>query len=178
MKSSVIEYQNSGSWLLWLQMDDSELLKNCKIDVYKGSGKGGQKKNKTSNAIRLTFAHLVTSSESSRSKGDNINEAIKKMRLEIALDVLGNVQLESRSNGFPSEIQNYLHKPLLRINHKNPHFPIFVAAFIDCYISCSGKWDQVGKKMGTTPSQLRKFAAKYGKIIETLHILDQRFASK
>lgn len=163
----------SGKWLQWLRMEDSELLHHCRIDVYKGSGKGGQKRNKTSNGVRLTLNHLVTLGESKRSKNDNISDAIKKMRLEIALDIIGNIKQEPRSQGFPPEIQTYLNKPLLRINYKNPHFPIFVASFIDSYIACKGNWDQVAHGMGTTTSQLRKFTVKQGKILETLSILDQ-----
>ena len=37
---------------------DEELLKECKIDTFKSSGKGGQHVNKTESAIRLT--HLQT----------------------------------------------------------------------------------------------------------------------
>ena len=38
----------------WLEADDEHLLRDCVQDFHKASGKGGQKVNKTSSAVRLT----------------------------------------------------------------------------------------------------------------------------
>ncbi len=45
-------------WHEFVAKTDDELLKMVRIDVFKGTGKGGQKKNKTENAIRLTLDDL------------------------------------------------------------------------------------------------------------------------
>jgi protein subunit release factor B len=54
---------------------------DCRFDYTRGSGKGGQKRNKTSNAVRCT--HLASGavgySESSRSQHQNKSEAFRKM---------------------------------------------------------------------------------------------------
>lgn len=54
---------------------------DLRIDYYRGSGKGGQKRNKTSNACRIT--HLPTgesaSSEDGRSQTKNREDAFRKL---------------------------------------------------------------------------------------------------
>ena len=65
---------------------DTELLfsiteKGCKFDYYKGSGKGGQKRNKTENCVRCRHipSGAMATSEEGRSKDLNKRRAFKKM---------------------------------------------------------------------------------------------------
>jgi peptide chain release factor 1 len=54
---------------------------DCRWDYYRGSGKGGQKKNKTSNCVRCTHIASGASaySEDGRKQHHNKREAFKKM---------------------------------------------------------------------------------------------------
>lgn len=54
---------------------------DCRWDYYKGGGKGGQKRNKTSNCVRCTHKPSGASaySENGRSQWHNKKEAFKKM---------------------------------------------------------------------------------------------------
>ena len=38
----------------WLDLKEEILLKDCRFEAFRGPGPGGQKRNKTSNSIRLT----------------------------------------------------------------------------------------------------------------------------
>ena len=65
---------------------DKELLfsvkkEDCTFKFYKGSGKGGQKRNKTENCCQCTHneSGAQASSEQGRSKEQNIKNAFKKM---------------------------------------------------------------------------------------------------
>jgi len=54
---------------------------DCKFDYYRGSGSGGQKKNKTSNCVRCTHSDsgAVGRSEEGRSQRKNKEMAFKRM---------------------------------------------------------------------------------------------------
>ena len=73
----------------WLKLSDSELEKACRLDFFKASGRGGQKRNKTSNAVRLTHepSGIALSDCSGRSQHKNRVAALKKLRYQIALQV-------------------------------------------------------------------------------------------
>ena len=55
--------------------------KDLKWDFFRGSGKGGQKRNKTENCARCTHlqSKSFSTSESSRSKQQNIKKALQKI---------------------------------------------------------------------------------------------------
>jgi len=59
----------------------SVTAKDCDWNYYRGSGKGGQKKNKTSNCARCTHrvSEAVGKSEKGRSKEHNRREAFLRM---------------------------------------------------------------------------------------------------
>src|SRR4051812_21398366 len=68
---------------------DDELLRDCRFDISRGSGPGGQKRNKTSNNVRLT--HLPTGIQvvagESRSQAENKMRAVRRLRLKIAEEI-------------------------------------------------------------------------------------------
>jgi hypothetical protein len=78
-------------------LNDETLLAQCREDHFRGSGPGGQKRNKTSNGVRLLHeptGMLVTATES-RSLKENRIHAIRRLRLKLAADVREPVDLAS-----------------------------------------------------------------------------------
>lgn len=71
----------------WLALSEAGLLAQCEVDTYRASGPGGQKRNKTSSAVRLRHAPSgqMTIGEESRSQHENKARALKRMRAAIAL---------------------------------------------------------------------------------------------
>ena len=71
----------------WLSATDSELQRQCRIDVFTGSGHGGQKRNKTASAVRATHkaTGITGQSDDTRSQHRNKALALHALRHAIAL---------------------------------------------------------------------------------------------
>ncbi len=102
----------------WLNLNDMDLEKACRLDFFKASGRGGQKRNKTSNAVRFTHepSGIAVSDCSGRSQHKNRATALKKLRYQIALQV-------RVISGTP---------PVrLDVGLSNDEYPIFTAHILD-----------------------------------------------
>jgi len=68
--------------MTFISLTNEELLKQCRIDTFRSSGKGGQHANKTDSAIRLT--HLPTGTvvvcQDERSQFRNKDIALSRLR--------------------------------------------------------------------------------------------------
>src|SRR5216110_2426333 len=71
----------------WTTLTDAQLLDQCEVDTYRASGPGGQKRNKTSSAVRLRHppTGLIVIAEESRSQHDNKAKALKRLRRALFL---------------------------------------------------------------------------------------------
>src|SRR5215470_9554149 len=80
----------------WLQMDDARLLADCEIDTYRASGPGGQKRNKTSSAVRLRHgpSSIIVIAEESRSQHENKAKALRRLRQAFCLTLRAPVDVE------------------------------------------------------------------------------------
>lgn len=72
---------------LWTGLTDAQLLAQCEVDTYRASGPGGQKRNKTSSAVRLRHlpSGLLVIAEESRSQHENKAKALVRLRREFFL---------------------------------------------------------------------------------------------
>jgi hypothetical protein len=73
----------------WTELSDAQLLAQCEIDTYRASGPGGQKRNKTSSAVRLRHAAsgLLVIAEESRSQHENKAKALRRLRQAFFLKI-------------------------------------------------------------------------------------------
>ncbi len=69
-----------------LGLADDALLHSCRVDTFRGTGRGGQKRNVTDSAVRVTHrgTGAQASSDLTRSQALNRREALRLLRLEIA----------------------------------------------------------------------------------------------
>lgn len=73
-----------------LQSSDEELSERCRLEFCRGSGNGGQKRNKTSSAARVVLLDdesFAAEDCSERSQHRNRASALKKLRRLIAFEV-------------------------------------------------------------------------------------------
>jgi len=71
----------------WSRLAEDQLLAQCEVDTYRASGPGGQKRNKTSSAVRLrhTPTGLIVIAEESRSQHENKAKGLKRLWRELFL---------------------------------------------------------------------------------------------
>src|SRR5438132_12813254 len=81
----------------WLRMDDAALLSQCKVDTYRASGPGGQKRNKTSSAVRLRHepSGMIVIAEESRSQHENRVRALRRLRQALFLKIRDDLAADS-----------------------------------------------------------------------------------
>lgn len=73
----------------WRAISDEHFLRQCRWEAFRGSGPGGQKRNKTSSAVRLIHEPSGLSGLASerRSQEQNRQQALRRLRLRIALEL-------------------------------------------------------------------------------------------
>src|SRR5436305_593052 len=73
----------------WADLTDDQLKAQCETDLYRASGPGGQKRNKTSSAVRLRHlpSGLIVIAEESRSQHENRAQALKRLRRAFYLEI-------------------------------------------------------------------------------------------
>src|SRR3954470_13919342 len=76
---------------IWTNLTEAQLLAQCAVDTYRASGPGGQKRNKTSSAVRLRHlpSGLIVIAEESRSQHENKAKALKRLRQALFLKLRG-----------------------------------------------------------------------------------------
>ena len=73
----------------WANLSDDQLLAQCAVDTYRASGPGGQKRNKTSSAVRIRHgpSGLLVIAEESRSQHENKARALRRLRRALFLQL-------------------------------------------------------------------------------------------
>ena len=75
------------------QCDDATLLRDCRWEAFRASGPGGQKRNKTSSAVRVVHVPSGVSAiaNESRSQHSNRAKALERLRHRLTLSVRDDV---------------------------------------------------------------------------------------
>ncbi|MCP3967019.1 MAG: hypothetical protein GY750_13950 [Lentisphaerae bacterium] len=127
----------------WLKADDQTLLKDCRLDFFKATGKGGQKRNKSSSAVRIIHepTGIAVTDCSERSQHRNREIALTKLRLEIAR------QLRLFPPIPPSRIEVAL---------KHREYPLWLARILDILTENEFQIKKSATDMQITTSKLIK----------------------
>ena len=130
----------------FLSLTDEELLKHCRIDTFRATGPGGQHKNKTDSAVRLSLIEDVTikaTAVEDRSQHRNRVTATKRLRREIAYMM----RLEVLSENWSGDI---------KMNIDNPRYPFFIALVLDSLYINNFKLSDSARAIGLSTGQLNK----------------------
>jgi hypothetical protein len=123
-----------------LRLDDAELSRIVKLEFSRGTGNGGQKRNKTSTAVRVVLDEygLAAADCSERSQHRNRAAALRKLRMLLALK-------ERRAPQPP---------PRTRCAMGSPDYPLFAARLLDAVAAAEGDYRRAAAAWGVSPSAL------------------------
>ena len=144
----------------WLTCPDEELFRLCKCDFFKSTGKGGQKRNKTSSAVRLTHLEtgVIASADDFRSQHDNRHLALKRLRVELAM--------HCRSKCSP--------KVDLKISKKNSQYCLLIALLCDTIIDNDLNVKASAEQLSLSSNQFVKLLYKDSKLWQHLQLIREQ----
>ena len=126
-----------------LTMDDTALSALCRITFSKGSGPGGQKRNKTSSAVTVTLpdTDYCAADCTERSQFRNRANALKKLRMQIALNL----------RQLPAEVPENINCSL-----SSPAYPLFAAQLLDLFADSQLDHKTAAEKCGLSSTAILK----------------------
>jgi hypothetical protein len=158
-----------------LAADDGHLLQQCRVDTYIASGPGGQHRNRTYSAVRLT--HLPTgvtvTGEERRSQHENKRKALGRLRMALALQM--------RSAHFAlheSVLEIFAAAVPVRVNARNPLYPQVCAAVLDALFASGGSLSTAAQLLNLSTGQLVKIVGRDGDLLTAANRLRDHFELK
>jgi hypothetical protein len=166
----------------WLALPDDELLRQCEVDTYRASGPGGQKRNKTSSAVRLRHlpSRLIVIAEESRSQHENKARALRRLRQALALKLrarLNDAELQLITQ--KSEITRAKNAAgRLDVGRKDPRFWSAAAIVLDVLDVALGRVHDAAEALGVSTGNLIDFLQTDPKVWAEVNTLRQKHGHK
>jgi peptide chain release factor-like protein len=157
----------------WTDLTDSQLLKQCEVDTYRASGPGGQKRNKTSSAVRLRHSPsgLLVIAEESRSQHENKARALRRLRRRLYLKL--------REPFAPRDDQLHTIVGLrLKIGTKDERFWPTVGLMLDALAEHCGRVSDAAAAVGVTTGCLVDFLSSEDTVWQQANELRREYGEK
>lgn len=129
-----------------LLADDAALSQRCELEFCRGSGPGGQKRNKSSSAVRvrLTGTDFSATDCTERSQHRNRANALRKLKMQIAL---------AEREKFTA-----LRRQICAVNHAE--YPLYIARLFDALAENNWSLPETGRCLAVTPTALLKILSR------------------
>src|SRR5262245_37066978 len=167
----------------WTSLSDSQLLAQCEVDTYRASGPGGQKRNKTSSAVRLRHppTGLIVIAEESRSQHENRARALKRMRQAFYLkirDELGPGEFRAEAIAGRVDFPLLENGGRLYFGRKDARFWPAIGVVLDVLEALEARVSDSAKALGISTGNLIDFLQIEPKVWEQANQLRARFGQK
>jgi hypothetical protein len=165
-------------------LSDAQLLAQCEVDTYRASGPGGQKRNKTSSAVRLRHpaTGLIVIAEESRSQHENRARALRRLRQALYLKVRDDLGPAERSPDALLGRDDYRAARdgdgRLHLGRKDPRFWPAVGVVLDVLQAVEGRVSDAAAALGVSTANLVDFLATDPKVWEQANRLRAQFGQK
>lgn len=136
---------------------DEALLSQCRVEVSRGSGPGGQKRNKTSNAVRLVHLPTKISVNTSefRSLLENKKRALHRLRLKLACTIRAPLDLAHFEP--PEWFLTVRRETRIQASHRHPLYCAIGGLILDLMEALSGNPAAVAVNLGVSTTAVVKF---------------------
>lgn len=150
----------------WLALPDDELLAQCRLERFRVSGPGGQHRNRTDSAVRLTHepSGAVGYAAERRSQHQNRVMALSRLRRAIALEVRREVELGMYHP--PAALQRVLPRSIRtelpgqdRVGPRHREFWTGIGPLLDLFEAVGGSTAECAALIGCSSNQLTKLFA-------------------
>ena len=168
----------------WTALTDAQLLAQCEVDTYRASGPGGQKRNKTSSAVRLRHppSGLIVIAEESRSQHENRGRALRRLRQALFLKLREELPPEARTPaalaGRPDYGSARDAEGRLHLGRKDPRYWPAVGVVLDVLQAVEARVGEAAEALGVSTGNLIDFLSSDDKVWEQANHLRARFGHK
>lgn len=131
----------------FLDMEDEALLRLCREECFRASGPGGQHRNKTESAVRLSVREgaVVGLCSEHRSQHRNRAEALRRLRIAIAMDMRLPI------------VDDRIEKPTKeewKLGRKDRRYAAFIAHLLDVLAHHEWAVGLAAERLGTSTGKL------------------------
>jgi hypothetical protein len=160
----------------WTSLTDDQLLRQCEVDTYRASGPGGQKRNKTSSAVRLRHppTGLIVIAEESRSQHENRARALRRMRQALFLEIRDQSPEQSAADLAQARDSD----GRLALGRKEVRFWPAAGAALDLLVLYEARLSDVAERVGVSTANLVEFLRTDPKVWQRANEMRARFGHK
>lgn len=168
----------------WAGLSDAQLLAQCALDTYRASGPGGQKRNKTSSAVRLRHlpSGLIVIAEESRSQHENRARALRRLRQAFYLKIRDHLPVEMLTPEALAMHPDYCRARnaagRLELGRKDARFWPAAGVVLDVLQAAEARVSDAARALGLSTGNLIDFLASDPKVWEQANILRARFGQR
>jgi RF-1 domain len=168
----------------WTALTDDQLLAQCDVDTYRASGPGGQKRNKTSSAVRLRHepTGLIVIAEESRSQHENKAKALRRLRRALYLELRDSLPAHDLTTasvtGLPDFAPACESDGRLHLSAKDPRFWPAAGVVLDVLAGVQARVAEAAQLLGISTGNLVDFLQTDPKLWQAANHLRARFGQK
>src|SRR5687768_17259315 len=163
---------------IWTNLTEAQLLAQCEVDTYRASGPGGQKRNKTSSAVRLRHlpSGLIVIAEESRSQHENKAKALRRLYQALFLKLREGIDGNPAEHAAIAAVRTTAGR--LDVGRKDARFWPAAGVVLDVLDVAKARVSDAAKSLGITTGNLVDFLQTEPKVWEQANVLRQRHGQK
>jgi hypothetical protein len=157
---------------------DEKLLAECRMEFLRSSGPGGQHRNKTESAVRLTHlaSGVVATATERRNQHENRRHAMARLRKALAMEVRCAVGSDESPSG---NLRTVLTDPAWpRVSQRSDAYLPAAARVLDGLAAGEAKVSDVAARLGVSTASLVKFLSLDDDLWQAANRIRQRFGQK